>query len=768
MALKSDLDQPTLAGDRRDRRVLSRLGPIAVTLALAGAILTLLIFADYTPISPTNRVVVSLLLVNAAIILILLMLLVAEFWRLFAARRAQAAGSGVHIRMVALFSCIAAFPAILIALVGSVTLDRTLNPAFLQDVRGFIDNTSEVARVFREAQCRSLLQETKLTAGDMDRVNTLFTSNRALFRDFFATRAQTLGFSTAVMMRRDGSVLEYGTSQDSRVVTPEPADFEDALKDEPLCLILDEGRTFVALRKLETFADTFMYTARAIDPLAIEFPVQVSNLRALYDAYEGHRRNIQIAFASMFAMVALITLLSATWLGLSFANRLVMPIRRLITATDQVSAGNLYVQVPVNSRDGDLGHLGETFNKMTSELRLQQNGLLAASRLNDERRVFTEAVLSGVPAGVIGVDSTGKILVLNSFAAQFIGEGADTNITQFVGKPIETVVPELDDLVSEALNSPLRIYHGQITVNRRRRERTINVRVTSEQKQEASRNHVITLDDITDLVSAQRTSAWADVARRIAHEIKNPLTPIQLSAERLQRKYGKVIVEDRAIFDQCTSTIIRQVDDIKRMVDEFSSFARMPKARMQEDDLAECVRQVLFLMRVGHPDIAIVDELPAQPLMVQFDRRLLSQALTNIVKNATEGIAAEGAQQPRIEPRILVRLTESDDGLVAIDVIDNGKGFPKENRQRLLEPYMTTRAEGTGLGLPIVSKILEDHGGGIELLDAPDGPDGKGGAWVRLYFRETLSVAHASPDSAKTKSAASLENAASTPTKDPT
>jgi two-component system nitrogen regulation sensor histidine kinase NtrY len=563
------------------------------------------------------------------------------------------------------------------------------------------------------------------------------------------------------MMKRDGSVLEYGTSQDSRVVTPEPTDFEDALKDEPLCLILDEGRTFVALRKLETFTDTFMYTARAIDPLAIEFPVQVSNLRALYDAYEGHRRNIQIAFASMFAMVALITLLSATWLGLSFANRLVMPIRRLITATDQVSAGNLYVQVPVNSRDGDLGHLGETFNKMTSELRLQQNGLLAASRLNDERRVFTEAVLSGVPAGVIGVDSSGKILVLNSFAAQFIGQGesGDTNVAQFVGKQIETVVPELDDLVSEALDSPLRIYHGQITMHRRGRERTINVRVTSEQKQEASRNHVITLDDITDLVSAQRTSAWADVARRIAHEIKNPLTPIQLSAERLQRKYGKVIVEDRAIFDQCTSTIIRQVDDIKRMVDEFSSFARMPKARMQEDDLAECVRQVLFLMRVGHPDIAITDELPDQPLMVQFDRRLLSQALTNIVKNATEGIAARAPK----EPRIVVRLTKGDDGLVAIDVMDNGKGFPTENRQRLLEPYMTTRAEGTGLGLPIVSKILEDHGGGIELLDAPEG-----GAWVRLYFRETLSVAHASPDSDKTSSAASLENAASTPTKDPT
>lgn len=744
MTVQRETEQ-VIGPERHDRRIVSRLGAVAVSLALICALATLLIFADYTPISPTSEVVVTLLLTNAALVFILILLLLAEFWRLIAARRAQAAGSGVHIRMVALFSCIAAFPAILIAFVGSVTLDRTLNPAFLQDVRGFIQNTSEVARVFREAQCRSLLQEASLTASDLDRVNPLYQSNKALFHDFFSARARTLGFSTAVMMRRDGTVTEYGTAPDSRVVTPEPTDFDDAAKDEPLCLILDEGKTFVALRKMESFPDSFIYVARGIDPLANEFPAQANNLNTLYNAYDGHRRNIQIAFAAMFVTVALITLLSATWLGLSFANRLVMPIRRLITATDQVSEGNLYVQVPVNSRDGDLGHLGETFNKMTSELRLQQNSLIAASKLNDERRVFTEAVLSGVPAGVIGVDAAGNILVLNSYAMRFIGDGHEGDPAEMVGQPIAQVVPELADLVNAALNSPLRNYQGQIAISRRGRERTINVRVTSEQKQEGGGNHVITLDDITDLVTAQRTSAWADVARRIAHEIKNPLTPIQLSAERLQRKYGKVIVEDRAVFDQCTATIVRQVDDIKRMVDEFSSFARMPKARLQVDDLGECVRQVLFLMRVGNPDVDLVEELPAQPLSVHFDRRLLSQALTNIVKNATEGIAAMEENKPE-KPRILVRLTRDADDIISIDVIDNGKGFPRENRQRLLEPYMTTRAEGTGLGLPIVGKIMEDHGGGIELLDAPDGQ----GAWVRLYFREGEAAAK-SEDSGATR-----------------
>jgi len=716
-------------GGKGERRWLARLGLAAVSLALASAVATLLIFADYTPISPTSQVVLILFGGNAFIILFLVSILVAELRRLVAARRAQQAGARIHIRMVALFAGIAAAPAILIALVGSVTLDRVLNPAFLQDVRGFIYTTGEVARIFREAQCRALLQEASLTASDLDRIAPLHSSNRGLFLEYFGGRSRILGFTSAAMIKRDGSVVEYGTAPFSRIVTPEPSDFEDAIRDEPLCLVLDEGRTFVALRAMGNFPDTYMYAARPVDPLATEFPAQVRNLTSLYDAYEGHRRNIQIAFATMYALIALIMLLSATWLGLSVANRLVTPIRRLINATDEVASGNLYAQVPVHRREGDLAHLGETFNKMTSELRLQQNRLIAASRLNDERRVFTEAVLSGVPAAVIGVDSHGVVTVLNPSAYKLLHESVEMDPEEAPGRSLAEIVPELSPALEETRQSNMRTYQGQVAMMRRGRERIFNVRVTTEQSQSDERNQVVTLDDITDLVTAQRTSAWADVARRIAHEIKNPLTPIQLSAERLKRKYGKVIVEDRAIFDQCTDTIVRQVDDIKRMVDEFSSFARMPRARLERDDLNGCVRQVVFMMRVGHPETTIEEDLPDPPIVTSFDRRLLSQALTNIVKNAMEGMAGdERADRPA--PRVLVRVSRSADGVIAIDVIDNGKGFPNENRQRLLEPYMTTRAEGTGLGLPIVAKILEDHGGGIELLDAPEGQ----GAWVRLHF----------------------------------
>ena len=301
-----------------------------------------------------------------------------------------------------------------------------------------------------------------------------------------------------------------------------------------------------------------------------------------------------------------------------------------------------------------------------------------------------------------------------------------------MGRPLAELMPELSTYLSDALHTRSRLVQGQITINRDGRERNVTVRVTSEQSTMREHGYVVTLDDITELVVAQRSSAWADVARRIAHEIKNPLTPIQLSAERIRRKYGKVITEDREVFDQCTDTIVRQVDDIKRMVDEFSSFARMPKPSIESEDFGEMVKQVVFMMRIGYPDITFTYEAPPEPVIARFDRRLLSQAVTNIVKNATEAIAGmpEGNKEPG---QVAVAVVHNGPN-VAVQVIDNGIGLPKENRQKLLEPYVTTREKGTGLGLAIVGKIMEEHGGGIELLDAPSVADGGHGAMMRLWF----------------------------------
>jgi two-component system, NtrC family, nitrogen regulation sensor histidine kinase NtrY len=411
---------------------------------------------------------------------------------------------------------------------------------------------------------------------------------------------------------------------------------------------------------------------------------------------------------------------------LEFANRLVAPIRELITATDQVSAGDLGARVEVDRAHGDLARLGDGFNKMTTELDQQQKSLIEASRVNEERRAFTEAVLAGVPAAVIGVDGEGAISVVNRSAEALLRSGGRESA---VGLNAEDAGPELAPILRDAADIYPRALQTQLTIKRGAAERTYNVRVTSAKGAEDRPNFVVTLDDITDLVAAQRSSAWADVARRIAHEIKNPLTPIQLSAERLKRKYGRVVTQDRDVFDQCIDTIVRQVDDIKRMVDEFSSFARMPKARLQPDDLCECVRQAAFLMRVGHADVDVIEELPAPSLIAKFDKRLLSQALQNIIKNAIEGVAAREPQDAQEKGVVRIVLNARGDE-AEIDVIDNGKGFPATNRHLLLEPYMTTRADGTGLGLPIVAKIIEDHGGRLELLDAPQGR----GACVRLII----------------------------------
>jgi two-component system nitrogen regulation sensor histidine kinase NtrY len=411
---------------------------------------------------------------------------------------------------------------------------------------------------------------------------------------------------------------------------------------------------------------------------------------------------------------------------LNFANRLVAPIRRLIGAANVVSTGNLHVRVPIRQSEGDLAQLGETFNRMTQELRSQRDDIVRARDLIDSRRRFTEAVLAGASAGVIGVDGDGCVSILNRSAEKLIGRTEP----EALGRPLTEVFPELADFMA-AVRSGART-QDQVTITRNGRERNLSVRITSEQSGESGHGNVVTLDDITELVAAQRTAAWADVARRIAHEIKNPLTPIQLSAERLRRKYGNMIGEDRAIFEQCTDTIVRQVDDIRRMVDEFSRFARMPKPVIAAEDVADTVRQAVFLMRVGNSEIEIDANIADDPMPARFDRRLMSQALTNLIKNATEAIAAvPPADLGKGSIRVFA---EREGGDIVIDVVDNGIGLPKENRSRLLEPYVTTREKGTGLGLAIVGRIVEDHGGSIELRDAADKIPGQRGAWVRVRF----------------------------------
>jgi two-component system, NtrC family, nitrogen regulation sensor histidine kinase NtrY len=727
------------AAPRKRRSFRPWLGPIVVVVAVACALATFLVMAEFGPLAPNGDALFALYIVDGAALVLLAAMVFRQSWTLFKAWRAGEAAARLHVRTVGFFSVVALAPALILAVVGSVSLDRALNPAIMSNLKGFVHNTAEAARVFRETQCGALLQEAQLTASDLDDAAGLFIVDRVRFHQYFAKRARFLGFSAAALVKPTGEILDrvnIAGAASAIIIAPPQTEFDNARRGERLCLLIDDDKTFVAIRSLNSFPDTFLYVTRAIDPFAVEFPQQAEILINNYDAFEAFGARVKRAFVTMYALLTTMMLLASVWVGLDFANRLVAPIRTLIAATDQVSAGNLNVQVDVDRSHGEMARLGDVFNKMTTELNLQQSRLLEASRINDERREFTEAVLAGVPAAVLGVGSDGTINVVNRSAEELLRRDGK-RVGAVVGASAKEAMPEVIPLLKDASEVFPRAIQSQLTIKRGVSERTYNIRVTSARGVERELNFVVTLDDITDLVAAQRSSAWADVARRIAHEIKNPLTPIQLSAERLKRKYGKLIVQDRDIFDQCTDTIVRQVDDIKRMVDEFSSFARMPKARLVSDDLCECVRQIAFLMRVGNADIDIVEDLPKAGFKAMFDRRLLSQALQNIVKNAIEGIAAwnemqqsEGGQIEKGVVRISLRQHED---MAQLDVIDNGKGFPSVNRQRLLEPYMTTRAEGTGLGLPIVAKIIEDHGGRLELLDAPEGR----GACVRLMIPAT-------------------------------
>ncbi|MCP3383129.1 PAS domain-containing sensor histidine kinase [Bradyrhizobium sp. CCGUVB4N] len=710
------------------------LVPFAVALALLSGLLTFLVLTGLTRIDPTPEVVRSFYLINAGTILLLVGIIVRELWQLILARRRGRAAARLHVQIVSLFSIVAVLPAVLVSVVANVTLERGLDRLFSGPTKEVIQNSLDIARAYMQDHAQLIRGDILGMANDIAHARPLYDQDRRSFRELLTASAGSRNLPGAMIIDKNTNILESADTGMRLAYSPPAPDFlSNVNENEPEIAVLPDASYVAAVIRLRAFSDTFLYVARPLDPKVVSQLKQTEISVAEYAQIESRRLGIQVAFALMFAVIALTILMASVLIGLNFANSLVAPIRRLMNAAHTVSTGDLHVKVPVHQSEGDLAQLGETFNKMTQELRSQRDELVNASDLIDSRRRFIEAVLSSASAGIIGVDTSGSVGILNRSAEKLIGHSE----AETLGHPLSDVLPELDEMMKTSREGTQRLVQGQITITRDGTERNLSVRVSAEKNQPHD-SYIITLDDITELVSAQRTSAWGDVARRIAHEIKNPLTPIQLSAERIRRKFGKDITEakDKQIFDQCTDTIVRQVDDIRRMVDEFSRFARMPKPVMEGEDVADTVRQAVFLMKVAHPELDIEAEFKDDPLRAQFDRRLISQAVTNIVKNATEAIEqvppeelGKDGGKGRID---VVVSREGED--VLIDVIDNGIGLPKVARSRLLEPYVTTRAKGTGLGLAIVGRVLEDHGGRIELKDASDFREGQRGAWMRMRF----------------------------------
>ncbi|MBF0323710.1 sensor histidine kinase NtrY-like [Magnetospirillum moscoviense] len=734
-----------MAGDRR--RQLPRLMVWARKVGLARKLALLLAFTTVPsviatflamtvsgPEVPDPRTVLSLLALDVALLLglgVLVGLRIVSVWR---AHRRGTTGSRLHLKFVLLFSLVALTPAILVSVGSTVFFRYGVEGWFSDRVRTALQASLAVAKAYQEEHQQIIGGDALAMANDINREGPMLTRSLPRFSNFVSTQAAVRGLTEAIVFDAQGRVLAksgLAFSIESGLDQIPFWAYEKARSGEVAVLTSEDDDRIRALVMLQGFfSETFLYVGRFVDPKVIGHMEHTSAAVAEYERLEGKREGLERAFSLVFAVVALLLLLAAVWVGLSMAMTLATPIAKLIDAAEKIRAGDLSIRVDEDAAD-EVGTLARAFNRMTGQLDQQRRELIEANRELDERSRFTETVLAGVSAGVIGLDREQRIHLPNRSACELLGLSSE----EMIGHPLVDMVPELADAIDDMRRRPDRLVHHEVRLSRAGRARTLLVRAAAERLEGETIGYVVTFDDITELVSAQRKAAWADVARRIAHEIKNPLTPIQLSAERLKRKYLKEIQSDPDTYVTLIETIVRQVGDIGRMVDEFSSFARMPAPQMKPENLSAICRESLFLQKTGYPEVTFTGHIPDHPVTLFCDARLMGQALTNLLKNAVEAIAGrEGDDLP--PGQVSLVLTEDATGAIRVEVTDNGKGLPAENRERLTEPYVTTRSKGTGLGLAIVKKIVEDHEGDLYLEDAPSG-----GARIGMAFRHTESQA---------------------------
>ena len=705
------------------RAGLIRKAAYALTLmAMASGLGTYVTFTSAGAAGPEPKTVLGLLYLNLFFMLLLGALVAYRVVRIWAERRRGLAGSRLHVRLAVLFSAVAVAPTIIVSVFSIMMFDFGIRDWFSHRVRSAIESSEAVAAAYLEEHRQTIRGDALAMANDLnqDAINLMY--NPALFAQVVSAQAAVRNLTEAVVVEGGGRILARTGLSIAFEFEPLP---EDALRQaragDVVILTSDSDDRIRALVRLDQTFNAYLFVGRFVDPAILSYVDRSKEAATQYMELEGQRFDIQLTFVLIFAMVALLLLLAAIWIGLNFATRLARPVSDLITAAERVSAGDLSARVSGALRADEIGMLSRGFNRMTRQLEGQRRELVDTNRQLDTRRRFTEAVLAGVSAGVIGLDEDGRINLPNRSAARLLGR----ELSDLMQKPLVEAVPEMADLMREAREQPRRVAEEQIDINRSGRRLTLLARISAELDGGKISGFVATFDDISELLSAQRKAAWADVARRIAHEIKNPLTPIQLAAERLKRKYQHRITDDRETFEVCTDTIVRQVEDIGRMVDEFSAFARMPAPVMREEDLVGLVREQLVLQRSARSDIRFALISEEDRLTLRCDARQVRQVLTNLLQNAVDAIeASEVPRDGEVNATIL-----AVPGAIRVEISDNGRGLPPEDRDSLTEPYVTTREKGTGLGLAIVKKIMEDHDGQLDMHDR----DG-GGAVMSLLF----------------------------------
>lgn len=640
--------------------------------------------------------------------------------KVWLARKDGTPGSRLHTRFVAVFALISILPSIVMGIFSILFLEFQVQNWFSDNVRNTIQSSVQVAETY-------LIEHRATTEKDLLSIGFAFNSlipgqriNVFEIENMANTMFNTRQLDEIIIFDNSGLKLAQASRNQDFTTTKLPQDMMIRVMASEIVVNLKEDTSLMeGMMQLNGFrVPTYLYIGRQLDPKVLQYLNDTRQTVAEYEKLEGQGADILTQFTMAFVIVAFLLLLVSIWVGLSFASRLVNPLSMLLTASEKVAMGDMTARVPVTSETDEVGTLSRAFNRMTDELSNQQSDLIAANDKLDMRGRFLEEVLSGVSAGVIGVAADRKIFLPNRSACYLL----DRHDSQLIGEPITVAIPEMKDLVNLAQAVEGGTAQGEVIIDVKGDMRTLLVRVADERDGDVSTGLVITFDDLTEQLADQRTAAWADVARRIAHEIKNPLTPIQLSAERLKRKYLKEIVTDPKVFSQCTDTIIRQVGDLRQMVDEFSSFARMPAPRFKETDAVDLVKKAIFLQDVANVSISYSIDIAKDVIPLMLDERLVGQAVTNLLKNASESIFSKyDDKEDKIEDgQIFVKIAQTE-RRTDITIGDNGIGLPFEQRDRLLEPYVTTRAKGTGLGLAIVRKIMEDHGGAIRLTDRNEG-----------------------------------------------
>lgn len=695
----------------------------AAALALAAAIMAT--WSAYsrseTPGDLLPTMQVSVLLMATLVPAMMLLVLIG---RRLALRRAAGSTARLHVRLVFFFSMVAAVPTLLVAGFAAFLFQTGVDFWFSDQSRGLLENANALAQNYYDANQRNVEQNTIAMATDMREILARVPLTDPNFPDFYAYQAQAREISESAVLQRmsDGSLRTAAILNLTR--DNSPLAFSRAalpqLDGGEFAVVVGSPERIEALVAIDAQAGVYLYNARTTEETMFNSWSRAQSIVTAYDRLTNSARTLQLRFNIALVAVSLVLVGLAIWFALRFADRQVEPLTDLVGAARKVGQGNFALRLEGRTGADEIGLLNRAFNRMTAQLEKQTQALVSANRQIDDRRAFTEAVLESVTAGVVSVDPEARVTLMNSSAQALLAhEGVPGGEGNLIGQPLDILSPELSRILAEGKERAI-VTHAKGT-----ELLTLAVKIAP-----GTNGHVITFEDITRQLLDQRQAAWSDVARRIAHEIKNPLTPIQLATERLKRRYRKQVTdEDRQLFDELTSTIVRQVGDLRTMVDEFSSFARLPKPVFRDEDALDLVRQAVFLQEVAHSGIAF--SLSSSGLIdreVRCDRHQFGQAMTNVLKNAVEAVEARAAEaKGAYAGEIAVTMRDAGESIV-VTIEDNGIGLPAD-RERITEPYVTTREKGTGLGLAIVNKIVDEHGGDMSFASTPGG-----GTRVTLRF----------------------------------